>query len=148
MVAALVSCETLTTRSSTEPEGDSTGALTDRDRELLRAELVPQPLPASPDYARAHLDCFFYAQHPEDLSMVPVGILKQGAYVIVRHEDGEWVDIQLTSGQLGSVLASNLRAITAQENRSQDYLEPQPDLGPISKPQANATVIDTTLLGG
>ena len=143
----MVSCETLTTRSSSESEG-SNGALTDRDRELLRAELVPQPLPESPNYARAHLDCFFYAQHPEDLSMVPVGILKQGAYVVIRHEDGEWVDIQLTSGQLGSVMASNLRAMTEKEDRSQDYLEPQPDLRPISKPQANASVIDTTLLGG
>ena len=79
--------------------------------------------------------------------MVPVGMLNANAYIILRAVDGEWMDIQLTSGQYGSVISSNIREITSEEDTSKEYLKPQPDLAPLSLPHADASPIKTTLLG-
>lgn len=83
--------------------------------------------------------------------MVPVGLLEKDAFVILRERDGEWTDMQLTSGQLGSVMTSNLRDLTTSEDDTQEYLKPQPELRPLTWPQANRreeSGIDPVLLGG
>jgi hypothetical protein len=79
--------------------------------------------------------------------MVPVGMLNADAYIILREVDGEWMEVQLTSGQFGSVLGTNIREITPEEDTSKEYLEPQPDLAPLSLPQVDASPLETTLLG-
>ena len=126
------------------------GNLTPRETELIRQELVAQPLPKNPSYIVTRQTCLFFAQHPEDKSMIPVGLLDPSTYLVLRRRDGDWVDVQLTGGQLGSVVAANIRDLTRREDTSKSYLEPQPDLQPLTLPQASASTaeIDPVLLGG
>lgn len=84
--------------------------------------------------------------------MVPVGMLRGDSYVIVRRNDGEWTDVQLDDGHRGSVISSNIRHLTQKERNRGDYLYNQPDLEPLSLPQASGSgpvsPLDLTLLGG
>ena len=114
-------------------------------------QLQAQPLPNNPRYARAAQHCIFFVPDAQDGAMVPVGILKRDAYVVVHVVDEAWTDIQLTSGHHGSVITSNLESISEAEKVSRDYLKEQPDLEPLALPQASngsGPVIDPTLLGG
>lgn len=129
----------------------SDSGLSDAEIESIREQLVAHPLPEEPVYGRTSQTCFFFVENPRDGSMVPVGLLEKDAFVILRERDGEWTDMQLTSGQLGSVMTSNLRDLTTSEDDTQEYLKPQPELRPLTWPQANRreeSGIDPVLLGG
>ncbi len=84
--------------------------------------------------------------------MVPIGLIKQKSYVIVRKEDGEWTDIQLSSGHYGSVISANLRSMIPEEEAAGEHMMPQPDLTPLSLPQARTNEVrpylDPVLLDG
>lgn len=147
LVFALGACSAL---DSVRSRNDDRPPLSERDLELVRRELAVHPLPARPVYSLTRQACFFFVQHPADKSMIPVGMLQNNNYVVVRRRDGEWTDVQLTSGQRGSVLSVNLRDLTDLEDRSRLYLQPQPGLQPLSLPQASAdgVNVDPSLLGG
>ena len=145
----LISCAQLGNQSVA---GDATAAATgsgisSKEVALIQQQLEPRPLPEDPKYVRVRQACFFCVTHPEDGSMIPVGMLNADAYIILREVDGEWMEVQLTSGQFGSILGINAREITTEEDAAQEYLEPQPDLAPLSLPQADASPLKTTLLG-
>ncbi len=125
--------------------------LSAKEIERIREQLVVHPLPENALYARTRQACFFFVEHPDDASMIPVGMLKSQAYVVVKRRDGEWADVQLTSGQLGSVMSVNLRDLTDEEDLDEGYLESQPALQPLPLPQASARTedsLDPVLLGG
>ncbi len=143
----LVSCAQLGGQSINEDAAPTGNELSSKEIALIQKQLTPLPLPNDPRYLRVSQACFFCVTHPEDGSMVPVGMLNANAYIILRAVDGEWMDIQLTSGQYGSVISSNIREITSEEDTSKEYLKPQPDLAPLSLPHADASPIKTTLLG-
>ena len=141
LLGTWVSCATV------QDTPTAAGGLSERERQLIRQQMTPQPLPSDPVYVRVRQSCIFCATHPEDGTMVPIGMLQPDAYVILRRNDGAWMDVQLMSGQVGSVVGSNLRAITPDEDGKQEYLEPQPDLEPLSLPQADSSPVNTVLLG-
>ena len=145
LILNLASCAQTFTKSA--PTKTEQPGISERDAALIQRELVPHPLPQDPVYVRVKQACFFFAPHPEDGSMIPVGVLQPNSYIILRQDDGAWLDIQLTSGQLGSVLSNNIRRITSAEDQAAGYLAPQPELAPLSVPQADTSTIDTTLLG-
>ena len=126
------------------------GNLSAREREQVRQSLVPHPIPENPTYVKARLPCLFFAEHPGDQSMVPVGMLERVTFLVLRKRDGQWLDVRLTSGQLGSVMGDNISDLTEVEDSAEEYLDPQPDLKPLSLPQASNTrsEIDPVLLGG
>lgn len=137
-------------RSSSGNEEEPSG-LSAKEVEIIRRQLVAHPLPEAPVYQRTGQACIFFVRNPSDASMLPVGMLEKHAYVVVRAVEGEWSDVQLTSGQLGSVLTVNLRQITEDEDASEDYLLPQPGLEPLPWPQASRDEtegLDAVLLGG
>lgn len=140
-------CQHLETRHGSAAKKSQLSA---KELDLIRQQLAAHPLPEEPEYLRTKQPCFFFIEHPADESMIPVGLLQRHAYVIVRDRDGEWMDVQLTSGQLGSVMSLNMRDLTSAEEASRQYLEPQPELQPLALPQANAegATIDPVLLGG
>ncbi len=151
MFSGPLACQQVPTAQREAPADTNSGNLSAAEREAIRASLVPHPLPDAPDYIKVRQGCLFFAKHPGDGSMVPVGMVQTDAYLIMRNRDGAWVDVQLTSGQLGSVLASNVKALTPEESASEAYLDPQPDLQPLTLPQASATEatgINPVLLGG
>ena len=130
----------------------ASAAFSDSERKLIRENFVPQPLPKVLVYVKVTQPCIFFTQHPKDGSMVPVGMLRGDSYVIVRRNDGEWTDVQLDDGHRGSVISSNIRHLTQKERNRGDYLYNQPDLEPLSLPQASGSgpvsPLDPTLLGG
>ncbi len=119
---------------------------------MIREDFVPQALPESPVYIKVTQPCIFFTTHPKDGSMVPLGMLRGDSYVIVRRNDGEWTDVQLDDGHVGSVISTNIRHLTSKETNQRDYLQDQPDLEPLSLPQASSgdgqQLLDPTLLGG
>lgn len=147
LLAGFVSCAQLGGQSVGSQDAANQGGLSKEELTTIRQQLVAHPLPNNPTYVRVRQACIFFVDHPEDGSMVPIGMVRPNAYVVLSRKDGEWVDVQLTSGQRGSLIANNIRAITSQEDAAEEYLEPQESLAPISLPQANASPIDTTLLG-
>lgn len=143
----LVSCAQLGNQSITGDSAPAGNEVSNKEISLIQQQLEPRLLPDDPKYVRVRQACFFCVTHPEDGSMVPVGMLNADAYIILREVDGEWMEVQLTSGQFGSVLGTNIREITPEEDTSKEYLEPQPDLAPLSLPQVDASPHETTLLG-
>jgi hypothetical protein len=128
----------------------SNGNLTPREQELIQRGMVALPLPSNPKYIVTRQTCLFFVQHPEDKSMIPVGLLEPRTYLILRRKDGDWMDVQLTSGQLGSVVGANIRSLTDREDSVKPYLEPQLEFKPLALPQAstNTSEMDPVLLGG
>ena len=138
----------LSSCASMGPRLEEAGPLTAREGELIEQSLV-RPLPADPAYVQARQTCFFFVRHPEDQSMVPVGLLVVNTYVVLRKRDGRWVDIQLTSGQIGSMMSENVRNLAGDEGPPKDYLERQrePELAPLPQVSAHQAVdIDSALL--
>lgn len=119
---------------------------------MIREGFVPQALPNSPVYVKVTQPCIFFTSHPKDGSMVPVGMLRGETFVILRRDDGEWTDVQLDDGHVGSVISTNIRHLNKKETDQRDYLQDQPDLEPLTLPQASSSDaqsgLDPTLLGG
>lgn len=146
LLAGFVSCAQLDGQRVRDQQSNR-GGLSATELSSIKQQLVSHPLPQNPTYVRVRQACIFFVNHPEDGSMVPIGMVRPNAYVVLTRKDGEWVDVQLTSGQRGSLISNNVRNITTEEDASQGYLAPQESLAPLSLPQADASPIDTTLLG-
>jgi hypothetical protein len=142
-----VSCAQLGNQPVSQDAAVTGDGMSSKEVALIQQQLEPRPLPDDPNYVRVRQACFFCITHPKDGSMVPIGMLNADAYIILREVDGEWMEVQLTSGQYGSVLGINIREITTEEDTAKEYLEPQPDLAPLSLPQVDASPLETTLLG-
>ena len=147
LLGFLCQCQSVSTSNSAAGT-----PLTEEEKRLIRESFVPHPLPEKPNHAKVVQTCMFFVTNPKDQSMVPVGLIKQKSYVIVRQEDGEWTDIQLSTGHYGSVISANLRSMNAEEKASGEHLMPQPDLTPLSLPQARTNEVrpflDPVLLDG